>query len=119
MEATLMQEWLASFHILSIDAIIIYILKGTLFTVIISAIAVILGIIFGSVLALVRNYCNAPKYRIFKYMAVTYIEVFRNTPLLLWIFICVVFCPVPSLFAHKLFGLTSVETKLQKMEDHF
>ncbi|MDY5323878.1 MAG: hypothetical protein SPG96_03040, partial [Succinivibrio sp.] len=112
MEATLMQEWLASFHILSIDAIIIYILKGTLFTVIISAIAVILGIIFGSVLALVRNYCNAPKYRIFKYMAVTYIEVFRNTPLLLWIFICVVFCPVPSLFAHKLFGLTSVETKL-------
>ncbi len=112
MDATLMQEWLASFHILSIDAIIIYILKGTLFTVIISAIAVILGIIFGSVLALVRNYCNEPKYRIFKYMAVTYIEVFRNTPLLLWIFICVVFCPVPSLFAHKLFGLTSVETKL-------
>ena len=112
MLGTLVEGWVASFHILSIDAIIIYILKGTLFTVIISAIAVILGIIFGSVLALVRNYCNAPKYRIFKYMAVTYIEVFRNTPLLLWIFICVVFCPVPSLFAHKLFGLTSVETKL-------
>ena len=49
MDATLMQEWLASFHILSIDAIIIYILKGTLFTVIISAIAVILGIIFASI----------------------------------------------------------------------
>ena len=112
METSLLQEWMASFHILSIDAIIIYILKGTLFTVIISAIAVFLGVIFGSVLALVRNYCNAPKYRVFKYLAITYIEIFRNTPLLLWIFICVVFCPVPSFFAHKLFGLTTVETKL-------
>ena len=41
METSLLQEWMASFHILSINAIIIYILKGTLFTVIISAIAVI------------------------------------------------------------------------------
>lgn len=112
MDANLMQEWLASFHILSMNAIFIYILKGTLFTVIISAIAVVLGVFFGSVLALVRNYCNSPKYRVFKYMAITYIEIFRNTPLLLWIFICVVFCPVPSIFAHKLFGLTTVETKL-------
>ncbi|MGN1281419.1 MAG: amino acid ABC transporter permease [Succinivibrio sp.] len=112
MEADLLQEWMASFHILTIDAIIIYILKGTLFTLIISTIAVVLGIIFGSVLAVVRNYCNAPKYRIFKYLAISYIEIFRNTPLLLWIFICVVFCPVPDFFSHKLFGLTSVETKL-------
>ena len=85
METSLLQEWMASFHILSINAIIIYILKGTLFTVIISAIAVFLGVIFGSILALVRNYCNAPKYRVFKYLAITYIEIFRNTPLLLWI----------------------------------
>ena len=69
METSLLQEWMASFHILSINAIIIYILKGTLFTVIISAIAVFLGVIFGSILALVRNYCNAPKYRVFKYLA--------------------------------------------------
>lgn len=112
MEADLLQEWMASFHILTIDAIIIYILKGTLFTLIISTIAVVLGILFGSVLAIVRNYCNAPKYRVFKYMAISYIEIFRNTPLLLWIFICVVFCPVPDFFSHRLFGLTSVETKL-------
>ncbi|MGN0916261.1 MAG: amino acid ABC transporter permease [Succinivibrio sp.] len=111
-DASLLTEWMASFHILTIEAIIIYILKGTLFTVIISAIAVTLGVIFGSILALVRNYCNAREYLIFKYMATAYIEIFRNTPLLLWIFICIVFCPVPSLFAHKLFGLTAVETKL-------
>ena len=45
-------------------------------------------------------------------IATVYIEVFRNTPLLLWIFICLVFCPCPELFNRKLFGLTTVETKL-------
>lgn len=69
MGADLMQEWLAIFHILTSDAIIIYILKGTLFTLIFSAIALSLAIILGSILALVRNYCNAPNYRIFKYLA--------------------------------------------------
>ena len=112
METSLMTEWMASFHILTIDAIIVYILKGILFTLIISAIAVVIGVIFGSVLALVRNYCNSRQYLIFKYLAVAYIEIFRNTPLLLWIFICIVFCPVPAIFAHKMFGLTAVETKL-------
>ena len=42
METSLMTEWMASFHILTIDAIIVYILKGILFTLIISAIAVII-----------------------------------------------------------------------------
>ena len=45
-------------------------------------------------------------------LSTLYIEIFRNTPLLLWIFICVVFCPAPQVFNNKLFGLTSVETKL-------
>ncbi len=108
----LMEEWAASFGILSKNAILLYILKGTLFTLIISSIAVVIGVVFGSILALVRNYCNAPKYRVFKYAAIAYIEVFRNTPLLLWIFICVVFCPCPSIFKHKLFGLSTVETGL-------
>lgn len=107
-----MEEWSASLSMMESSAIWIYILKGTLFTVIISAIAVIAGVIFGSVLALVRNYCHDPRYRIFRYAAVAYIEIFRNTPLLLWIFICVVFCPVPDIFAHRMFGLTTVETTL-------
>ena len=104
----MIEEWAASFSILSKSAIWIYILKGTLFTLIISAIAVIIGVAFGSVLALVRNYCNDPKYRIFKYAAIAYIEIFRNTPLLLWIFICVVFCPCPEIFQHRLLDRKSV-----------
>jgi putative glutamine transport system permease protein len=78
----------------------------------VSALAVIIGIILGSVLALMRNYCTKPKNIIFKWIATVYIEVFRNTPLLLWIFICLVFCPCPKIFARKMLGLTSVETKL-------
>ncbi len=107
-----MDTWMASFSILTNSAIWAYVLKGTGFTLIISALAVIIGIVLGSVLALVRNYCNKSWTVIFKWIATIYIEVFRNTPLLLWIFICLVFCPCPEIFARKMLGLTSVETKL-------
>lgn len=102
----------ASISMLKNTAILVYILKGVAFTLIISALAVIIGILLGSVLALARNYCNSPKNIIFKWIAIVYIEVFRNTPLLLWIFICLVFCPCPDFFARKMLGLSSVETKL-------
>ncbi len=101
----------ASLGMLTNFAIIQYVLKGVAFTLVISAIAVIIGIIFGSVLALVRNYCTG-KTRILKWLATAYIEIFRNTPLLLWIFICVVFCPTPKLLARPMFTLTSVEVGL-------
>ncbi len=107
-----MENFMASLSILQNSAIWIYILKGVAFTLIISVLAVIIGILLGSVLALLRNYCTKPKNRIFGLIATVYIEVFRNTPLLLWIFICLVFCPAPALFSRKMLGLTSVETKL-------
>ncbi len=107
-----MEDLKASFSILQNPAVLLYILKGVAFTLIIALIAVVCGIILGSVLALVRNYCNSSKTRIFRWIATIYIEVFRNTPLLLWIFICLVACPCPSILEHQLFGLTSVETKL-------
>lgn len=96
-----------SLSMLKNPAILQYILKGVGFTMIISIIAVGFGILIGSVLALVRNYCNRGKNKIFKWMAVVYIEIFRNTPLLLWIFICLVFCPCPSFLNRKMFGLSS------------
>lgn len=107
-----MRDLQGSINILKNPAVLLYILKGVAFTLVIALIAVLLGIIIGSVLALVRNYCNSWKTRVFKWLAVAYIEIFRNTPLLLWIFICVVFCPCPSFLQHKMLGLTSVEVKL-------
>ena len=107
-------------------AVMTYILKGVVFTLVIAVLAVAVSLVAGSVLALVRNYCGAAwparptpgsvlrwaLARLAYTLAPASIEIFRNTPLLLWIFICTVFCPCPALFARKLFGLTSVETKL-------
>ena len=101
-----------SLSMLKNPAILSYILKGIAFTLIISVVAVGIGILLGSILALVRNYCNNKGNRIFKWLAVAYIEIFRNTPLLLWIFICLVFFPVPEFLSRKMFGLSSVEAKL-------
>ena len=93
-------------------AVIQYLLKGVAFTLVISFFAVIIGILLGSVLALCRNYCNKGFSRIFKWISIIYIEIFRNTPLLLWIFIALVFCKCPAFLHRKLFGLTAVEVQL-------
>ena len=91
-------------------AIFIYILKGVAFTLVISVVAVLIGLVWGSILAMVRNYCHRGVMKIFKWLAIAYIEIFRNTPLLLWIFICLVFCPSPDFPA--MFGLSSVNVTL-------
>lgn len=101
-----------SLSILKNPAVLNYILKGIAFTIIISVVAVGIGILLGSLLALVRNYCTTGRTRVFKWLATAYIEIFRNTPLLLWIFICLVFFPFPEVLSKKMFGLTSVEVKL-------
>lgn len=101
-----------SFSMVTNPAILQYLFKGVAFTLVISVIAVLSGILIGSVLALLRNYCNKGPSRILKWIATVYIELFRNTPLLLWIFICLVFCPCPKFLERKMFGLTSVEVKL-------
>jgi putative glutamine transport system permease protein len=105
-----MSDIRGSFSILQNGAVLQYLLKGVAFTLIISVIAVLLGLVIGSVLALVRNY--ASKYNVFRWLSIAYIEIFRNTPLLLWIFICVVIFPVPEFMVHKMMGLSSVEVKL-------
>lgn len=107
-----MENLKGSISIITNSAVLLYILKGVLFTLLISVTAVLLGLIIGSVLALLRNYCNKGVSRIFKWLATIYIEVFRNTPLLLWLFICLVFCPCPSFLERKMFGLSSAEVKL-------
>ena len=102
----------ASLSILSKQGVMLYLLRGVAFTCIFSVLGVIMGLIVGSLLALARTYCKIGPSRILGWFATAYIELFRTTPYLLWIFICVVFCPCPAFFARKMFGLTSVEMKL-------
>ena len=106
-----MWNWEASLSILTQPGIPGYIGKGVLFTLAIAVSAVLVSIVWGSVLALVRNYCGG-KTAPLKWLAVAYIEIFRNTPLLLWIFVCLVFCPCPAFLSRKMLGLTSVEVKI-------
>lgn len=107
-----MRELEGSFAILKNVNILIYLMKGVTFTLIISAVAVIIGIVFGYILAILRNYCSHGKYMILGKLAAVYIEVFRNTPLLLWIFICLVFVNTPKAFQIPMLGLSSVEVGL-------
>lgn len=58
-----------------------------------SFLAVLLGIVLGSVLAIARNYCTGGVKRLFQWISIAYIEIFRNTPLMLWIFIGLVYLP--------------------------
>lgn len=58
-----------------------FLLAGIKVTIIIAAITIILSVIFGTVLGILKVYSTG----IFAKLAKIYIEVFRNTPLLLWI----------------------------------
>ena len=88
----------------------LYLLKGTAFTVGISVITILISVLLGSLLALIRNYCTDGPARILRRIAIIYIELFRNTPLMLWVFAGFVLCPAPEFskaFASAL-GFTSV-----------
>lgn len=101
-----------SFSILKNVNVMKYLLRGLVFTFIIAGVAVIVGLIFGYILAIVRNYCTSGKKKIFGRLAAIYIELFRNTPLLLWVFICLVFVSTPPVFKKPFLGLSSVEAGL-------
>jgi putative glutamine transport system permease protein len=79
-----------------------YILFGLRTTIIISLITVFASIFLGSILALCRNY----ERRIFGRISSIYIEIFRSTPLLLWILICIFMLPFGNSLIRGTLGLT-------------
>lgn len=66
-----------------------FLLKGLGLTLTLSVCIVLVSILFGTMLALFRNYGS----NWLKKIAGTYIEVFRNTPLLLWVLACCFMLP--------------------------
>ncbi|MDR3324955.1 MAG: amino acid ABC transporter permease [Spirochaetaceae bacterium] len=64
---------------------VLYLFSGVGNTLLISIVTIVLSILIGSVLGICRNYSRGPAQAI----AASYIELFRNTPLLLWMMICV------------------------------
>ena len=96
-----MSDLKGSLMIISNGDVLSYLAKGLMYTVLISLVAILLSLVFGAILALARNYCNRGPKRILGVLSAVYIEVFRNTPLMLWMFICFLFCPAP-VFSKKL-----------------
>ncbi|MFV0351752.1 MAG: amino acid ABC transporter permease [Oscillospiraceae bacterium] len=77
-----------------------YLLGGLQNTVIISVCVIAISIVFGTILALMRNY---DKFIAGK-LAAVYIEIFRNTPLLLWILMIRFMTRIPGIWS----GVTSM-----------
>ncbi|MDR0758997.1 MAG: amino acid ABC transporter permease [Treponema sp.] len=79
-----------------------YLLAGLRVTLILSVATVLVSILWGSVLALCRNY----EKRFLGKIAAIYIEVFRSTPLLLWILVCIFMLPLGNYLIRGALGLT-------------
>lgn len=63
---------------------ILFILRGFVTTIQISALSIVFSVIVGTVLAMIKQYCRG-KLSIFRWIVTAYIELFRCTPNLLWI----------------------------------
>lgn len=74
---------------------ILFLLKGIKLTLIIALTSIVLSIFFGTILAVLRNFSKS----ILGKIASIYIEVFRNTPLLLWILSIRFLVPIPPIYS--------------------
>ena len=79
-----------------------YVLGGLGITLAVSVVTVLISIVFGTILGLLRNY----ERRVLGKIAAVYIEIFRNTPLLLWIMICFVMLSGGTPIIRGALGLT-------------
>ena len=74
-----------------------YIVAGLCMTLLIAVITLFGGTLFGTVLALINTYGGK-----FGKIAAVIVEIFRNTPLLLWVFVAIAAVPLPSLLSRAL-----------------
>jgi len=77
------------------QANLLFLLNGMKLTLIIALISIVLSIFFGTILAILRNFSNG----ILGKVSTVYIEVFRNTPLLLWILSIRFLVPIPPMYS--------------------
>ncbi len=77
-----------------------YLAEGLGITLGVALATVVLSLIFGTVLGIARTYG-----RLTRTLASIYIEIFRNTPNLLWIFICFIFAPFPTQIMRATFAM--------------
>lgn len=74
---------------------LLFLLNGIKLTLMIAFISIILSMIFGTILAILRNFSKG----ILGKIANVYIEIFRNTPNLLWILSIRFLVPIPPMYS--------------------
>ena len=79
------------------DYNISYIFAGLGLTLVIALVTLLGGTLLGTVLALFNNYGKTTDK-----IAAVFVEVFRNTPVLLWVFVAIAAVPLPSLLSRAL-----------------
>ena len=79
------------------DYNISYIFAGLGLTLVIALVTLLGGTLLGTVLALFNNYGKTTGK-----IAAVFVEVFRNTPVLLWVFVAIAAVPLPSLLSRAL-----------------
>lgn len=77
-----------------------YLLGGAWLIIELSLVIAIFSMFFGLILALLRNYDKFILGR----LAGAYVEIFRNTPNLMWVLICYVYAPFPTPFLRCTFA---------------
>jgi len=78
-----------------------YLTHGLRLTMVISVSVVLGAILFGTILGLLRSY----EKKFFGKIAAMYIELFRNTPLLLWMLACAFLIPFSTITVKGAFAL--------------
>lgn len=85
-----------------------FLLQGLGMTIFISLIAILCSIVLGTIISIMRT----SRHKVFSAIAITYIEIFKNTPLLLWIMFTFFVAKLPpigaSVLAFTLFTSASV-----------
>ena len=77
------------------QANMMFLLEGLKLTLTIALISIILSMFFGTILAVLRSFSKGISGKI----ATLYIEIFRNTPLLLWILSIRFLVPIPPMYS--------------------
>jgi putative glutamine transport system permease protein len=89
-----MNEFIKALESVFTQSNVLYMLRGLGVTFYVALISTILSIFFGTILALARSYGN----KFFKGISIAYIELFRNTPNLLWVLVIRFMVRLPAPF---------------------
>lgn len=99
-------EILNEFRLLYTSVTVPTLLQGLLLSFKLAGGILLTSLLAGTILALLKTYAG----RLFGMLVTIYVEIFRNTPILLWITVCFIALPVGNQYIRAAAGLFLVST---------